>query len=196
MIQVKVRTNGLTKGLAKSNTYANSEAGKLVENLLRNVITGEASESLPQSEGMFRVAMQNKPTQTDIENDVRKLRSAFVLQGKNKRMQSLTPKMKEKLIQDRISRIGHTGRALEYPNWSEATKGRVSTIANDVTDKTIIQIQCKGTKPKATFKSTQGGVKHFQNTIGIATNAVAKTATNAGGYIKAKITKDIRKFFK
>lgn len=193
---MKLKANGLIKSLAKSNTYANDDAGKFVENILRNVVTGEASEGLPQTEGMFRVAMQNKPTQADIENDVRKLRSAFVLQGKTKRLQFLSPKMKERLIQDRIDRIGHTGRALEYPNWSESIKGRVTTIGNDVTDKTIIQIQCKGTKPKARFKSTQGGVKHFQKTLGIATNAVAQTATSAGSYVKTKFTQDIRKIFK
>lgn len=193
---MKVRSNGLMKGLQKSTIYANNEAGKLVENILRNIVTGEPSNGLPSVEGMAGVALQNKPTEANIESDMRKLKSALVLEGKNKRLRRLTPKIKEKIMRDRVARIGHTGKALKYPNWTEANKGRISVIGNDVTDKILVEIQCKGPKPKALFKSTQGGVKHFQNTIGIATDAVAKTALNAGNYIKRKFTHDIRKFFK
>jgi hypothetical protein len=184
------------RSLGKSNTYASTEAGKLVENILRNVVTGKQAEGLPSTEGMHGIAMQNKPTEATIENDVRKLRSAFVLEGKSKNLRRLTPKIKEKIIRDRIARIGHTGKSLHYPNWMESTKGRITTIGNDTTDKTLVEIQCKGLKPRAKFKSTQGGVSHFQKTIGIASNAVSETALSAGYYLKKKITQDIRKFFK
>lgn len=196
MITVKVNSTGLNKVLAKSNTYAETEAGKLVENLLRNIVTGEPADGLAQTEGMYRVAYQNKPSKADIENDVKRLKSAFILRGKTKRLQRISAKMQEKIIQDRVDRSGHTGRSLEYPNWAQAVKGRMVSFANELTDKTIIQIQTKGRNPKAKFKSFQGGVRHFQEKLGLATNAVAKTATNARAYIKLKFTNDLKRFLR
>lgn len=196
MIRMRVKANGLNKSLGKSITYAKSDCGKFVENLLRNIVTGEQAQGLSQSQGMFREALQNKPSEGDIERDVRKLKSAFILQGKQKRLQRLNPKLKETIIRNRVARSGHTGRSLEYPNWVEAVKSRIVTISNDVTEKTIIQIQSLGLKPKATFKSRQGGVTHFQKKIGLATNAMTETAVKAKEYLRKQITNDLRRFLK
>lgn len=196
MIRMKIKASGLSKSLGKSITYAKSDCGKFVENLLRNIVTGEQAQGLGQSQGMFREALQNKPSNGDIERDVKKLKSAFVLQGKQKRLKRLSNELRDQVIKNRISRSGHTGRSLEYPNWMEAVKSRIVTISNDLTEKTAIQIQSIGLKPKATFQSRQGGVTHFQNKIGLATNAIAETAVKAKEYVRKQITTDLRRFFK
>ena len=176
--------------------YAKNEGGKVVENLLRNIVTGEGAENLLQTEGMQRVALQNKPSQARIERDVRKLRSAFVLQGNKKVMKRLSPELKELVIKRRTDRSGYTGRSLEYPNWSEARKGRIFTISNDLTEDTHVTINTASSKPKAKFSSRQGGVVHLNKMVGLATDAVAKTKELAKQYVKLAITKDIKKFTK
>lgn len=196
MIRVKLKASGLKKGLLKSITYTKSDCGKLVENLLRNIVTGDQAHGLGQSQGMHKEALQNKPSDGDIERDVKRLKSAFVLEGKQKRLKYLSSKLRDEVIKKRISRSGHTGRSLEYPNWMESVKSRIATISNDVTEKTIIQIQSVGLKPKATFKSRQGGITHFQKKIGLATNAIAETAVKAKEYVRKQITTDVRRFFK
>jgi hypothetical protein len=196
VIRLRLNSQKLEKILQKSTTYANEIAGKIVENALRNCITGEGSDGLSVSNGLYQQAEGFAPSKGEIDNSVRKLKSAFVFVNGRKLKSRLSPKLTEDLIVARAKTIGHTSRTLAYSAWSEAKKSRGASIPSDLPTSHTVLINTKGEVPTAKFKSKHRGLSHMMKEHNITSSAVNEIRGKLADYAKNILTKDMKEIFK
>ena len=149
MIHLKINDRKLGKILQTSITYAEKQAGKIVENCLRNVVTGKQAKGLSATGGLYQQALELAPSKGEIDSKVRKLKSAFIFINGRKVKSRMSPKKTEDLIIARAKTIGHTARTLAYSGWTEADSARTATIPPDIATSHAVTIQTEGKKPKA-----------------------------------------------
>lgn len=196
MIFVKIKDQKLTKALQRSITYAEEKAGKIVENILRNCISGESAENLSATQGVSQIALQNAPTQAKIEKDVRRLRAAFVIERGQKVKKRMYPQRMEELIAKRMQASGFTAKTLKYQNWKEARISRNAVVTSDLTGQHEIEIRTKGKQPRAIFRSTHGGAITMKNKYGAFQDAIASVKGKYKDYTKKTLTRDLREILK
>ena len=196
MIRIRLNSQKLEKILEKSTTYANETAGKIIENALRNCVTGKNADGLSVSSGLYQQAEELAPSKATIESSVRKLKSAFIFVNGRKLKSRLSPKKTEDLIVARAKTIGHTARTLAYSAWSEAKKARGASIPSDLPTSHEVLINTKGTAPTAKFKSRHRGLSHMMMKHSVIASAVNETRGKLAAYAKNILTKDIKEIFK
>ena len=196
MLNIRINTIKLEKTLQKSIMFAEQTAGKIVENSLRNIVTGKKAKGLSESSGLYQLALQNAPTKQEIEGKVKKLKSAFILLNGRKVKTRLNPKKAEDLIIDRVKTIGHTARTLLYSGWNEAVAGRNASISQDVGKGHSVSIKTTGKKHSARFESVHGGISHMMATDGVVGSAAAEVRAKIKKYAKKVFTEDLRRVFK
>lgn len=173
MIEIKVTSPRLSKTLTKLNTSSEAIFGGAVENLLRKVVTGKGSQSLSDGNGLQQLAKEHAPKPSDIESDIRKLKSALIKRGGQKKLTRLTPVNRKEILKQRIKAIGYTARTLLL-NWAEATAGRSSVITGKLSKYHYIKIETANNLPKATFTSKHKGLIKINKQH----NIVKKVLTN------------------
>jgi len=192
MIKIKVNSQRMSKTLNKLNTYANEELGKASENILRRIVTGKGSEDLSDDLGLYGQALMHAPTPQKIENDVRKLKLAYMKEGGSKKLVPLNKANKAKILRDRIKAIGFTARTLLF-DWQEAKNSRSSAIQGQLDRDHKIRITTSGNKAVANFLSKSKGLLKINKKKNVVRKEVEKAKNDALSYLQQILKTDVRK---
>lgn len=195
MLTLKVKSQRMIRTLQTLTGTSNEHFGKIAENVLRRIVTGQGAQSLPDRKGLQQLAEDNAPTPSEIERDIRKLKYALEIDGGGKKLVRMTATKKYDILRERIKRIGHTSRTLIL-NWAEAFNSRSGKVTGKLSKYHDVTIATQGNICRATFKSKHRGLQKINKDHGIVQKVVSDARKDLMPYAKQVLNAELKGIFK